>query len=416
MRFYQLTFNDLECRQLNSIYEFLDTSNSTPTLYRKILEEYKISECGNAPIPIVDGCCYSLLDQPTSAKLTTSVQGHGQFLVLRNSSLLGAESLWLKPNTCADGWLFRNQILHRFGTQDCQSSQESWSLDNLPFTHSFETLDTEISVQWIAYTPSTLLIPQFQVGIEYSAAVLFILASAASLGVVIYYLYKYKEKRTRYMANFALAEFLWFIWILSRTVYYFVLFDSLDHMAIYSQILNVFLNLATLGTVLNTCSFLVLFLELSKSYKRITYLFVVLVHLGLCGGFYLDYFRTSPSVSLAARQFVVQWQKAQFLWIVLLFVSTLICSFVVINQILKGSDGIQRSNTSVRLQRLHANDRSFFYLIACQVVLLISYWTCEEIKNFGLFVYTDRNRLAMEAFTVFFLVMHSIAHCYFLNH
>jgi hypothetical protein len=211
------------------------------------------------------------------------------------------------------------------------------------------------------------------------------------------------------MKFFLISQIMWLVWVVAKTAYYYLLFDTNEQFMIYSEIMNILFNFSTISTVLNSAAFLIKFQHVtSKLYCVVFYSCLVILHLVMSGALYFDYFRfTGPYMDL-----IKTWNKFAIAWIVFMFLFNMLPSFFVTSALLKFQD--QDSTLSQRFMNLHHVDPRFSRLALSQFLVIVGYATCATLKNTEA-LGNDRNFLGMDGFLAFFLVWHSILNCLFIQ-
>jgi hypothetical protein len=410
-----------------------------PKFYEFVRDEYSMGICGNLVAPKSKGCCYSSLDLELSLGLQSGsfhlVEGrtnsnaplsaNDQFYCSLGSvsgSSLGYESLWIQPSdTCVENYYVcsKDGTLQVYPEESCKGRQERFTLTNQlqqinssrgRLNAQFSTISgATVQYSWTAFTPSAFLVPRFQIIGDYLGTAMFSLAVLGACGTVLYFVHKLREKQTRYMLFFLISQIIWFIWVIAKMAYYFIVFDTNEQFMLYSQIMNVVFNFATISTVFNSAAFLVKFQHVkSKSYILVFYSCLFLLHLVMSGALYLDYLRFSGPII----DFIKTWNKFAIAWIVFMFVFNLLPSLFVTSALLQFQD--QDSSIFTRFVNLHRADSRFSRLAMSQIIVIIGYASCAILKNTEA-LRNDRNWLGMDGFLAFFLVWHSILNCLFID-
>jgi hypothetical protein len=410
-----------------------------PSFYEFVVDEYSMGICGNLIAPKSRGCCYSSLDttlsnglqsgsfQPLEGRPTSNAPAaaNNQFYCSLGSTTreeLTYNSLWILPtNTCVEKHYVcsKDGVLQVFPQENCQGAVERFQLNNTAqqistikgrFNAQFGIIqDGSVQYSWTAFTPSAFLVPRFQIVGDFLGTAMFSLAVLGATGTVVYFIRKFSEKRTSYMKFFLISQIVWFFWVVAKMAYYYIIFDTNQQFMIYSQIMNVVFNLATVSTVLNSAAFLIKFQHLkSKIHRALFYSCLVLLHLVLSGALYFDYFRfDGPYIEM-----IKKWNQFAIAWIVFMFIFNMLPSIFVTSALLQFQD--QDSSLTRRFINLHHMDARFSRLALSQFAVIIGYATCAVLKNTAILL-NDRNYLGMDAFLAFFLVWHSILNCLFIQ-
>lgn len=174
--------------------------------------------------------------------------------------------------------------------------------------------------------------------------------------------------------------------------------------------MNAVFNLATLSTVLNSAAFLLMFnhKHTSSRWTFGTYFTLTSLHMFFSGALYLDYFRFEGPDS----ELIKSWNKLAIAWIVFMFVFNLLPSFFVTSALMKF--GQQKHDWMARFLELHRINGKFTYLAVAQIFCIIGYALCAGIKTTWV-LGNDRSWLAMDGVLAFFLVLHSILNCLFIE-
>ncbi|KAJ3000281.1 hypothetical protein HDV02_006492 [Globomyces sp. JEL0801] len=421
---------------------YIFSENNPTKAYQFVVEEYAYSTCGNNPKQKFSGCCYSSLNisqsiyqsishqainlESSTSKLTLAPKTANGVtychLITSNSTV--QESFYRPGTACYDGQYkcsYSNQ-LQIFPEDKCQGNPTTLPLSNQleskvipkigPVSYrTFVFQEGKEVFTWTAYTPSTLLIPDYSVSLEVIENLSFGLANIGAIVTIVYLFLKYYQKRTSYLYWLFVSQIMWFLWIFTHTYYYNVIFPTYQSMLWFSQIKNSLFGLATLATVVNSTTFLLAFhIVKRKSLQFLWYLLVLIVHIILCGGKYFDYFRLQQS----SDSFLKQWQDLAIIWIVLLFGYNILPSFYISISILR----IDSKHPTVFhvLSDLFKVDKKFLFMMIVQLLITICYFAMSIVQNLTEFFGNDRQWLAINGPITLCFVFHSILNCLFIEH
>ncbi|KAI8900334.1 hypothetical protein BC833DRAFT_618633 [Globomyces pollinis-pini] len=426
-----------------TMYVFNQSSPSP--MFSFVTKEYKLPTCGNNPKPKLSGCCYSSLNNTDSVYQSTTHQeidaslDPNQLTIaplnanrigychvtssISNNSWGYSEAYYKSDGRCHESrikCLLTGQ-LQVFPKAGCNGEPVEIELGLSKIQHQLPLLGN-ISVHmvtingaqqtfdWVAYTPSSLLVPDQSVFLEKIENSCFILAGLGSILIIVYLSYKFITRKTEYMFWLLMSQLLWAIYILVDFIYYNVLFSSTSTLKYISQMKNTLFGLATLTTILNTTTFLLAFLRVKNGrYKILLYVLVFCCHILLCGGKYLDFYRLQNGVG----SFVQKWQYLSPFWVLVMFIYNTLPAFYVTISIMKV--GIKEYSSINLLIDLHRQHKVFSILVLTQFLNSVGYFTLAIFQNFTEYLGDDRSFLAINAPIDLSFVIHSIVNCLFIE-
>ena len=386
-------------------------SSELTDFYSFRIIEYQVGTCGNYPLELSKGCCYSSLDLSDSKGIQSG--SHELFLGTASAprSANGHSYCHTKLNTTvyyqlADGNCYGDLMCTPDGLQSCDSST------NLTTTAQiFEGGTTEYI--WTALTPSSKLVPTFKAAADYIGVAGFILAVLGALSVEWFFINKYISKRTKYMKYFLISQTLWLLWVLLKFGYYVHPwpYQSVVAFAWCSEVVNIVFNLATLTTICNSNMFILQFTRRqSRSWQIATYGTIFFLHIMFSGALYFDYCRLVGSY----QALIKTWNKLTIFWIVLLLSYDMFPSILVTTELLSALDNRQRTLLH-RLKALHSERKVFSMLALCQILNTIVFAVIDITKQNTTFLGGDRFFLMIDGVLAFCLINHSILNCLFIE-
>ena len=388
---------------------FLFNEGNATNYYKFVLEEYDMGVCGNLPFKRDVGCCYSSLNGPKSG-MHFPISSFDAALVpsdANGATYCQMDQTWvLANNQCIDGYKCTKQQLTVYADTECRVLNQTINFPNpLVKLSTFNGAQTKTS--WTAFTPSAKLVPNFSATADYLGTGCFILALAGAGAVLLFLTKKYRERKTKYMWYLLFSQWIWLFWITAKAVYYFLVFPSEQSFAIYSQIMNVVFNTATLSTIFNSVAFLAKFHDW-HNVQWFAYCGIGALHLVLSGALYFDYFRFMGSFTNEIKV----WNSFAPFWIVFMIVFDTIPSISVTFALLKSL----HHSTWKRFTMLNSVDKQFTTLTAMQLLTIVGYAAVGVLKNMTDLARSDRMFLGLDGTLGLFLVMHSILNCLFIEH
>ncbi|KAJ3000280.1 hypothetical protein HDV02_006491 [Globomyces sp. JEL0801] len=428
----------------SAMYVF--SENNATNAYTFVTSEYKLPTCGNNPKQKPTGCCYSSLNisdsvyqsmshhfikdtvtptQPIHAPTTANGVSYCYLAPNNATSLYGLKQAYYK----ADGACYDSNIrclstgqLQVFPQSNCVGTPSELKLTSSSSTQSLPVIGSvsgqfvtvqggATSYSWTAFTPSSVLVPNYSVTMEVAENICFLFAILGALATIVYLAYKYFNRKTNYMFWLLMSQVIWLIWIGSDAVYYNMIFPDTNSFEIYSEIKNVLFSVATLTTVLNTTNFLSTFLRVNKkSHKYVLFGAVCIAHVVLCGGKYFDYFRLQQG----AGGTIQKWQLLAPFWILCMFVYNTAPSFYVTLAIIQADSNYNSAMEAFR--ELHRADKKFSILVFTQILNSIAYFAMAGTQAYTESLLNDRNFLAINGPIDLCFTIHSIINCLFIEH
>lgn len=430
------------------MYAF-DTDSTTlndtlPPFYNFVIQEYSIGVCGNYPTFKSKGCCYSSLDTKASKSYgsgshyfvdssilnmlpPSAVGARYCQLQATQGSALGYSRIYILQNSqCADGFVCNDGNLAIFAHKNCTTL-----VDTFPVTMNATAViskafgivasnymsvasTTMPDISWTGLTPSALLVPNFQNSGDWIGTFMFSIALIAAVAVLRYFLMKYRIKKTPYMLWFLISQSMWLIWVVGKTGYYFIIFSTVEQFAVYSEVLGVFFNIATLTLVFNSAQFMLTIKMHTPQFQLGLLCLILLIHVTLSGSLYFEYLRFIGS----AQEWIKYWNKLTLGWVLFMFAFDTIPSFLATIALLKqtGPSGA-RPTRFERLSALHKVNSTFSLLLVFQLLNTLAYAAVAIIKYyFTEVLLNDRNWLALDGFFAFYFCAHSVLCCILMEH
>ncbi|KAJ3253379.1 hypothetical protein HK103_000699 [Boothiomyces macroporosus] len=308
---------------------YASSSNYTwPTFWTFHASQATIGSCGNLAVSIPGSCCIESLDYPDSAPYNSgipklyvdknsvndvvmpSVDGTQYCYVEASdfndySSLFGYRFVYLLPNgdSCIDNtFKCNNGVLKIYNGTGCQGSVKTITLTttSTPYVGLAGSINAQLItitqgnliVSWVVDLPWKYVIAHWN-GVGIVCAIFFFLGMIIGLSLFvkdILYLTKTKDFAPSKLLAVC-AKLFWFLYVLVSFLYWAVLFPTTEVVAQFSEVVAVSLAIASILSVFSSLYILFsLFPSLKLPFKVAGYVFILLLHFGLYGSMYYNYY------------------------------------------------------------------------------------------------------------------------------
>ncbi|KAJ3319171.1 hypothetical protein HDV06_003050 [Boothiomyces sp. JEL0866] len=188
-----------------------------------------------------------------------------------------------------------NNELHIFNDSKCSESYDILELSSQEVAFNFnksnstlqasfiEFANGEAETEWIAYFPSAILVPTFQIPIEIIGLVSYVLALSLSVYAA------YKEvlkvmKRLKGAMILLTSQILWIIWVILNIIDWTIIYSSDSGYKLAEAIYYYIYNISTLLSVSATFSLVLDFYSIRDSRQRnIRFFILFATHIALAG-------------------------------------------------------------------------------------------------------------------------------------
>ncbi|KAJ3318902.1 hypothetical protein HDV06_006954 [Boothiomyces sp. JEL0866] len=347
-------YNSYYCQGSPDTIIVFNESNPTP-IYNVTNLYDNIPFCGSNSFDVYLGCCISSLDLTYSFGYQSFTRNYlSQYTVKQSTPKDMPQSTYclqlnqdytqryyLENEKCLEGNVkCSNSTIYIFDESNCQGNTESYALAHLPInvtsgilgnvTLSMVLIENgDMAIQWLAFAPPNLLVPNYTEPLEY-VMLLFFITALCSFSVVfgyqVYSMYIGEKRRDVYML---LISMFW-AFRLSFSVYYdYTVFDDYSLLTVVTFILL----LADVGTLLSgtiSCFMLYnIFKVHSKLKQTVGIILLVIVHL-ICEIpiylYYCPWVTVPDDINVIATELRATWKLLS----VMLDISPVIIIFLMI--------------------------------------------------------------------------------------
>ncbi|KAI8892593.1 hypothetical protein BC833DRAFT_611246 [Globomyces pollinis-pini] len=290
--------------------------------------------------------------------------------------------------------------------------------DFIGFMNSFDSGTQK--VEWVAYTPSSFVIPLHPpnnrfIAWDIFALVQYAIALICYLGSGLYGIIRYYQTPKRFLVYLTINQMLWFIQQWIEFYIYITVFEEYDDYNLVMAIYKPLWAFTTLSTVVLTTYQLYSSPFIPQKTKPFVYSFVVLLHLLVSGSDYFEwcYFTSYSDWTLCSSVYLENWRNAHYWWIVIMFVwniiPTTLVAFVIINTTKVVQTKGFGSYVVSTIRILTQSHKLFVFILIGQVLLMVLYLVWSNILIYYQILGSDKAYLAfgtsMSLFCAFHIVM-----------
>ncbi|KAJ3271812.1 hypothetical protein HDV01_006324 [Terramyces sp. JEL0728] len=399
------------------IYVF--NNNKYSVFYNFTTELVPLTSCGNHMLG--GNCCYSSLIPQWTAPFgsgSTFASSNSFGSDLSNYIPQGASThqycsiqasqtqqmvLLTPQNDCIDGLFqcFQNGTFRLFEKKQCTGKFDEFQLSLTPQAFNSQFLGSikghfgaiagNLQYSWVAAIPNALLIPQFNKADDYLAAI------AISLGIMFQFtkllqsIYKIVQSKLGFVYVHIMTitcQVFYLFWGILSYIFWVYYFKSTESMAIFSEFIAISYGIGTLASTFltNTLIFSVLY-EFSNISKSIVYVVVILLHIGLNGGSYTNYYLNGGGTF-----FMLIWN----------------CFWPMYFAFTMVKFGSQETSIVRVLYLLNEIDPALVYLLSGQVLVFGLYYVLKIFDWYTGIFGSDLVEINIVAYTTTCLLLHSI--------
>ncbi|KAI8915948.1 hypothetical protein EDD86DRAFT_243910 [Gorgonomyces haynaldii] len=427
-------------------YTSFERGNETwPSFYTLQMQEYSIEICGNYVPQTFGICCYTSTD-PSLAYPYLS--GGPQVLETGNAldylpktaigstfchltadqTLFGYQEIYLLANgECIDQWqCHSNGTLFIYASENCQSPAHAILLTAEP-KHVISDLsqfqaemivvrNASVQYLWNAWTPSSKLVPTFQIWQEDLSIACYIISGMICfwmIGSQLSIMYRLPEQRSPWNMSCLFQFTLWLLYLGVNYGFWTTIFHSDVEMAWYGEFDRLLWHFSTFVSTTLTCTVFVKALEsLSQRQHTIMLFGLFVIHLAVGLPKYLYYYMnvsesrlTDAEISIV--RILIAWNQAYFVWMGFVFLWNTTPLLVLMHLVLKHR--LPHSNILERLQKVVLVDPMTIVCFGLQIPTLAGYYYVQAVTVLSTTVLgSDRAFLATMGYTNLLIVVHTL--------
>ncbi|KAI8893743.1 hypothetical protein BC833DRAFT_607348, partial [Globomyces pollinis-pini] len=334
---FQSTWKYTECQGLPITMQIFNETNPTQ-IYTDVNELIVLPVCASDPIPMDTGCCISTLTNAyTYQSFTFQYIDENNRIIFPKSALNGlychleyeidgfypnyllASSQCVEKLTCS-----KEGMLSIYADDECQDALESYELIDKPIEfinssigiinaslYRIDNTNELFDIQWTAYHPGTILVPNFQSPMEIIALICTIFSTLTSAYSIYHYGSHYQLKKRWNSLNNMLIHICWFCSCILYIFYWCIAYEFEFQYLIVLECYGILINIATLLTAYDTLLTILHFFHINSKVKtNAISILLVMVHIGLAGTNYILYVIGSADIDENIRL----WAMAVPIW------------------------------------------------------------------------------------------------------
>ncbi|KAJ3268278.1 hypothetical protein HDV01_003209 [Terramyces sp. JEL0728] len=336
------------------------------------------------------------------------------------TNLNGYLAAYFRPNNnvCYDDSYkcFTNGTFQYFSGTGCSGSVETVSLtpDLLPLISAnlgnvsvqfYKVQDATVFFSWLLAIPVESLVPKFDIPMDYVSLVAYILSLAIGLYVLYNSIAKAKSARKILFSQIItiISALFWLLNFVLSVTFWALTVTDFGIISWLSEWISISMGVASFCSC-HLTSFLVsevLFHHKKELLRIINPIALALIHFGLFGGAYFNYFADIGGYPMSFINPILEWDKYIIYWTVFMYAFNSVVPVLVAVKILYLSTG----GKSVR--NLNIVDPYLKYYILGQFLSFAVYATVFYIKKYSTLLYSDFVELDMGAISTFTYSVHA---------
>ncbi|KAI8895601.1 hypothetical protein BC833DRAFT_600711 [Globomyces pollinis-pini] len=395
----------------------------------------QLTYCGYSPIPMMNGCCETLIDKQQSEFIIETKGNDYEFPKSTNGyeyckiQNLNQHLTFYLIDSCIQDYYKCTSQNEFIIYQDpyCQNPLKMILLNENSIQYLNMTI-TKIGfyngtkqIDWITFTPSftvDLTHPMEIIGI-----VFIILSLLLSIRGIQFYILYFKRKPSVMVARLFIAQLMWILFsILSLINWLCVWDDSMITLIVY-EMKDSAENIASFLTVYHTITTLMYYQHTTNIIKRRLILTLYcLIHLLLTGAYYFSYWLIVDQIvdTGATSTFnilVIIWTSLRPFWFIFVRLVTMIPSLYISIQltIINYEDDGKRNHFLYYFFQLLMKYQILFICFLAQAFNLMIYILIIILTTYSNFLKTDRILFTMIGPYCFIMVCNTFINCMLMN-
>ncbi|KAI8912848.1 hypothetical protein EDD86DRAFT_274483 [Gorgonomyces haynaldii] len=265
---------------------------------------------------------------------------------------------------------------------------------------------------WTAYAPGNAIVARWKQPIEIAEAFAFAVAIFISTVYVVRTFHRVfiRKKRTIWTFSILFSNALMLLSTICKLIYVSTVFPETDEGTITLGWIGEFMNaseaFATLLIVIATTQLLVIPLllkNMSPTYGKLLVALIVLLHFGLDGSHYLNYFyQTNYSVDFL--HILGEWEAISPFWLLFTQIWDTVPAIMISLQFMDGT-----SSAKKKLKKLLKAEPAFFFYVWTQIMIFFSYVPLFYVTTHTEMLKNDVNYMATTGFFSLLVVSHTAA-------
>ncbi|KAJ3311565.1 hypothetical protein HDV04_003943 [Boothiomyces sp. JEL0838] len=328
-----------------------------PSFFRFHFEEFSVGDTDNCYTPIAGTACTSSLRQdlsfpyssgstswfPNLQNISTVVSqaanGYTYCMIYANDfdspkDLFGFKAiLFRSDDNCYDEHFKcgSNGTFSFYESRGCNEIpaiavdiHKEISIDSVYFgnvTLRMETFsNAAMYYDWIQFSPTADLVPRFDMPWDYISAFLYCISLILALYIPIHTIYRLRIKKLELKVMHYIvisSQLCMFLWIAMSLIFWLLIFEDNEQLAIFAEFRDIFLNI---GTLLSSISTGILYVTAICNCQSL-----ITIHIALDGPNYLLYFYNGGDNNIfysgdsSIISSVTTWENLGYLWVISLF-------------------------------------------------------------------------------------------------